>query len=129
MRGLCSWNVLRVFECLSSMGYPILRSISQDVLVVLDGSILRVILPLRNILCHKNVPMIIQSIDSTGYLSLVHSPLAHSIKLPHPEYSYMQTTRPSTDDNEVHPKNRKRGVEDAAVGHNGMRLYRLPHTS
>ena len=37
-------------------------------------------------------------------LSLFYSPIAHSIILGHAELSYMQTTRRSMDDNEVHPK-------------------------
>ena len=64
------------------MGYPILRGSPQgDALVVLDGSILRVILSLRNVTLeysvayHENVTMIIQSLGSTGYLQIV----AHSI--------------------------------------------------
>ena len=51
MNSSCSWNVLLVLECLSSMGYPILGGISRgDALVVLNDSILRVVLPLRNII-------------------------------------------------------------------------------
>ena len=38
------------------------------------STILRVILLLENILHHKNVPMIIQSLGSNGYLSLICSP-------------------------------------------------------
>ena len=38
-----------------------------------------------NILYHKNVPMIIQSLGSTGFLSLIYSLIAHSITLAHPE--------------------------------------------
>ena len=34
----------------------------------------------------------------------------------------MQTTGRSTDDKEVHPKEQERGVEDAAIRNNGMRL-------
>ena len=37
--------------------------------------------PLDNILYHKNVPMIIQSLGSDGYLSLTYSLIAHSITL------------------------------------------------
>ena len=82
----CAWNVLIVLEYLSSMGYPILRDIPQsDALVVLDDSILPVVLPLRNILYHETVPMIIQSLGSTDYLSLFYSPISHSITLAHPE--------------------------------------------
>ena len=32
------------------------------------STILRVILPLENILYHKNIPMIVESLGSTGYL-------------------------------------------------------------
>ena len=39
----------------------------------------------------------------------------------------MQTTRRSADDNKVHPKDQKRGVEDAAIRNNEMRLYIPPH--
>ena len=54
----------------SSMGYPILRGTPQgDALVVLNDSIRRVVLPLRNVLYHKNVLMIIQNLGSMGYLS------------------------------------------------------------
>ena len=35
--------------------------------------------------------MIIQSLGSTGYLSLFYSRIAHSITLAHPGYSYKQT--------------------------------------
>ena len=52
------------------MGYPILRGTPQgDALVVLNDSIRRVVLPLRNVLYHKNVLMIIQNLGSMGYLS------------------------------------------------------------
>ena len=77
-------EVLLVLQCLSSMGFPILRGVPQgSALVVLDGSIVRVILPFRNILqvYRKNVPMIIQSLGSTGYISLFFSSIAHSITL------------------------------------------------
>ena len=57
----------------------------EDAPVVLDGSILRAILPLRNILYHKNVPMIMQSLGSTGNLSFFYSLIAHSVTLAHPE--------------------------------------------
>ena len=36
--------------------------------------------PLDNILYHENVPMIIQNLGSNGYLSLIYSLIAHSIK-------------------------------------------------
>ena len=64
--GLCSWNVLRVIESLVIYGpsYPKGQS-----------TILRVILLLKNIPYHKNVPMIIQTLGSTGYLYLFCSPL------------------------------------------------------
>ena len=41
--------------------------------------------PLDNILYHKNVPMIMQSLGSNGYLSFIYSLIAHSITLAHPE--------------------------------------------
>lgn len=78
MSGPRSWNVLLALECLSSMSYPILRGVPQgEALVVLDGSILRVII--KNILYHKNIPSIIQSLGSTDYVSLFYSPIAGSI--------------------------------------------------
>ena len=61
------------------MGYPILRGTPQgDALVVLNDSIRRVVLPLRNVLYHKNVLMIIQNLGSHDYLSLIYSLIAHS---------------------------------------------------
>ena len=73
------WNV-------SYMGYPILRGAPQgDALVVLSDSIRRVVLPLRNVLYHKNVPMIIQNLGNMGCLSLFYSPIAHFITLAHSE--------------------------------------------
>ena len=65
--------------------------------------------PLDNILYHENVPMIMQSLGSNGYLSLIYSLIAHSITLAHPEQSYEQTTRRSMGDNEVHPKRPEKG--------------------
>ena len=51
------------------MGYPILRNIQY--------SIVWVMLLLKNILYHKNVPsMIKQSLGSTGYLTLFYNPIA-----------------------------------------------------
>ena len=38
--------------------------------------------PLDNILYHKNVPVIMQSLGSIGYLPLIHRLIAHSITLP-----------------------------------------------
>ena len=35
--------------------------------------------PLDDILYHENVPMIIQSVGSYGYLSLIYSLIGHSI--------------------------------------------------
>ena len=66
--------------------------------------------------------MIIQSLGSNGYLSLIYSLIAHSITLAHPGYSYMQTALKSMDDNEVHSKGLERGVEDAAIRNTEMRL-------
>ena len=65
--------------------------------------------PLDNMLYHENVPMIIQSLGSNGFLSLIYSLLAHSITLAHSEWSYKQTTQQSMDDNEVHPKKTEKG--------------------
>ena len=45
------------------------------------SAILRVILPLDNILYHKHVPMIMQTLGSTANLYLRCSPIAHSITL------------------------------------------------
>ena len=78
------------------MAYHILRRIVTFMRIpVVYGSST----PLDNILYHKNVPMIKQSLGSNGYLSLIYSLIAHSITL-----VYKQTTRRSMDDNEVHPK-------------------------
>ena len=38
--------------------------------------------PLDNILYHKDAPMIIQSLGSSGYLSLIYSLITHSITIP-----------------------------------------------
>ena len=53
------------------LSYPEGYILQGDAFVVLDDSILRVVLPLRNILYHKNIPMIIQSLGSTRYLSFL----------------------------------------------------------
>ena len=45
-------------------------------------TILQVILPLRNVLYHKDIPMITQSLGSTGYLNLFYSPIAQFITFP-----------------------------------------------
>ena len=66
--------------------------------------------------------MIIQSLGATRYLSLFYSLIAHSITLAHPGESCMQTTWRSTDDNKFIPKDQGRGVEDAAIRNNEMRL-------
>ena len=51
-----TFSYVLVFECLTYMGYPILRDIPQEyALVVLDDSSRRVVLPLRNVLYNNNV--------------------------------------------------------------------------
>ena len=64
------------------MGYYILRKILTFKKI---RKIYGFSAPLDNILYHKNVPMIIQSLGSNGYLSLIYSLIAHSITLAHPE--------------------------------------------
>ena len=46
--------------------------------------------PLDNILYHKNVPMIIQSLGSNGCLSLIYSLIVHSITF---AYLYFRLAR------------------------------------
>ena len=67
------------------LSYPKGYSIAGNIFVIFSDSILRVILSLKNILYHKNISMIMQSVGSTGYPSLFYSPIAHSITLVHPE--------------------------------------------
>ena len=64
------------------MAYHILRiTLTFMIIPVVYGSSE----PLGNILYHKNVPMIMQSLGSNGYLSLIYSLIAHSITVAHPE--------------------------------------------
>ena len=72
MSGLCSWNVLRVLECLLSMGYPILSGIAQfyGYLVLKEY--------LRSQECsHDNTKPWLCG------LCLLYSPIEHSITLGH----------------------------------------------
>ena len=63
---------------LSPMAYHILRRILTFMRIPLVyGSSA----PLDNILYHKNVPMIMQSLGSNGYLPSIYSLIAHSITL------------------------------------------------
>ena len=98
------------------MAYHILRKCipSMRVTLVYGSSA-----PLDNILYHENFPIIIQSLDSNCYLSLIYSLIAHSITLAHPKQSYKQTTRRSMDDNEVHPK--RPGMGDRKCGYSKQR--------
>ena len=73
---------------------------------------------------HKNVPMIIQSLGSNGYLSLIYSLIAHSITLA------SRRSRPHGGRRMITkfiPKDLKRGVEDAAIRNNEIRLQIFPH--